>query len=83
MGMNVTRRQLEYEWNGAYWYPTLFGRILGPFRCFAVTVGNNGRGLHNVILDAGNDDATVRGVMADGWSGWLCLHWECLLGGGS
>jgi len=81
--INVTRRQLEYEWNRTYWHPTLPVRTLGSFRCVAMAVGNNARGVHNVILDAGNSYVAARGIMTDGWTGWICLHWECFLGGGS
>jgi len=69
VGINVTQRRLESEWNGTYWRPTLPVRILGPFRCLAMAVGDNDRGFHNVVPGAGNDGVAVRGVMADSWSG--------------
>ena len=53
-GINVTRQQVEYEWDGTY-HPTLPVRILGPFRRVAMAVGNNDRGVRNVILGAGNE----------------------------
>ena len=80
MGISVTRRQLEYEWDGTYWHPTLPVRILGPFRCVAMAVRNNGRGFHDVILDAGNDGVGVRGIAVNGWNGWVCSCWERLFG---
>ena len=47
-----------------------------------MAVGNNNRGVRNVILGAGSDGVGVRGVMANGWNGCICGYYECLLRAG-
>jgi len=47
-----------------------------------MTVGNNGGGVRNIILHAGNDGVDVREIMANGWDGCICGYYECLLGAG-
>ena len=63
--------------------PILIARILGPFGPVTVTVGNNSRGVHNLIPDPRGDGVGVRDTMANGWNGWNSFYCECLQEGGS
>ena len=53
-----------------------------PFRYVAMTVGNNDRGVRNVILGARSDAVGVRGIMSNDWNGCICGYCNRLLGAG-
>ena len=75
----VTRQQIEYD---ATYHPILAACILGPFRSATAIVGNNGGGVHNVILDPRDNGVGLRDIMGNGWDDWNCFCCECLLGRG-
>ena len=47
-----------------------------------MTVGKNGGGIQNVILDAVKDGVCVRGIITNGWNGCIYGYYECLVGAG-
>ena len=61
----------------------LTARILRAFQRVTMTVGNNGKGVHNVILGAGNGGVGVCDVVRNGGNGYICVYCRCLLGAGS
>ena len=83
--MGLGRHELllddRYSTNGTH-RPILTTRILGAFQRVTMTVGNNG-GVHNVVLDTGNDGVGVFDIMADGRNDWICVDCERLLEAGS
>ena len=68
--------------NGTY-HPILTVRILGPFQRVTATQGNNGEGVHDVIMDAGSDSVGVRDIVTNGRNGCICVYRERPLGAGS
>jgi len=48
-----------------------------------MTVGNNGGGVHNVVLYNGDDGVGIRDIMADGRNGRICVDCKRLLETGS
>ena len=64
------------------YHPTLPVRILGLFQRATMTVGNNGVGVHGIILNPGNNGVGVRNIMTNGRNGCICIYWQCLLGAG-
>jgi hypothetical protein len=44
-----------------------------------MTAGSNGAGVHNAILDAGNDGVGVCDIMTNGRDGCICAHGKFLL----
>ena len=73
---------LDDKWstNGTHQL-TLTTRILGAPKNVVMTDGNNYRGVDDVVLDAGNNCAGVRGI--DSRNGWICVSCKCLLEAGS
>ena len=63
--------------------PILTTRIPGGFQHVAMAVRNNGKGVHNVVLDTGYDDVGVRGIMTDARNGRICVDCKRLLKTGS
>jgi len=64
-------------------HPILTVRTLGPFQRVTMTFRNNGGGVHNVFLDAGNAGVGVRDIRTRGRNGYICVDCiccECLLG---
>ena len=57
--------------------PILTVCILRLFRRVTMTVGNHGGGVHNVILNTGNDDLGVRDIMVSGRNGCICVGCVC------
>ena len=53
--------------------------ILGPPRHVTMAVGNNGVGVHNVILGTGNDGVGVCDVVTNGKNGCICAYCKFLL----
>jgi len=45
-----------------------------------MAVGNNGEGVHDVILGAENGGVGVGDVMTNSGNGWVCVCYECRLG---
>ena len=74
MRLGRDRWLLDDKWgtNGTY-QPILITRILGAFQRVAATVGNNGGGVHNVILNAGSNGVGVRGIVTDSRNGRICV----------
>jgi len=56
--------------------------VLGIFQRVTMTVGNNSGGVHNTILDAGNEGVGARDIMSDSGNGWICVGCRCLLRAG-
>ena len=83
MGLGSHKWLLDtYSTNSTH-HPILTTRILGPFQRVAMTVGNNGGGVHNVVLDIGNDGVGVGDIMTDGRIGRICVGCKRLLEAGS
>jgi len=57
--------------------------ILGAFQRVAMTVGNNGGGVHNVVLHTGDDGVGVGDIMTDGRDCWIRVDCKRLLQTGS
>jgi len=72
----------KYGTNSTY-QPILTVRILGTPQHVARTVGKNGRGVDDVVLDAGNGGVGVCGIMTDGRHCGICVYWKSLLEEGS
>jgi len=73
----------RYSTNGTY-RSILTMLILGAFQRVAMTVGNNGGGVHNLVLHTRDDDGVgTRDIMADGRNGWICVDCKRLLEAGS
>jgi len=68
----------RYSTNGTH-RPILTTRVLRAFQRVTITVGNKGGGVHNVVLDTGNDCVGVRGIMTDGRNNWISVDCERLL----
>ena len=56
--------------------------VLGDFRRVAMTVGNNGDGVHDVVLGPGDGGVGVRDIMTNGRNGCICIYCKRLLGAG-
>jgi len=82
LGRNKWLLDDRYSTNATH-RPTLTTRIPGAFQRVAMTVRNNGKVVHNVVLDAGNDGVGVRDTMADGRNDWICVDCKRLLEIGS
>ena len=54
--------------------------ILAAFQRITMTVGNNGRGVHNVILDAWGGGVGVCEITTSGRNSCICAYCKCLLG---
>jgi len=72
----------RYSTNGTH-RPILATRILKDFQRIAMTVGNNGGGVHNVVLHTGDDGVGIRDIMADSRNGRICVDCKRLLETGS
>jgi len=52
----------------------------GPFQSIAMTVGNYGGSVCNIIPNAGNDGAGVHDIVVNAGSGKICVYYKCFLG---
>ena len=84
MGLGRHKLLLDdtYSTNGTH-RPILTTRILGASQCVKMAAGNNGGGVHNVVLHTRDDGVGIRDIMADARNGRICVDCKRLLETGS
>ena len=74
MSLGGLKRLLGDGWSANCTYPPILTtNILRALRWVTIAVGNDGAGVFNVILDAGNDHVFVRDVIRNSRSGFICV----------